>query len=322
MLSNFNKLFPVWAVLLSLLAFYSSAFFSRFDGAIVPLLSAVMFIMGLTLSREDFIRIAKSPRAVLVGLVLQFLLMPLLAILLATILQLSNQLTIGMILVGACAGGTASNVICYLAKGDVALSISMTMASTLVGVVATPFLSSFYLAATISVDPLDMFISILQMVLLPVIAGTVLNGLLHSAIARFEPVLPSLSVVLILLIIAIVVALNADRLTEVGLITLLAVVLHNLGGLSGGYYISRLLGFDIRQSQTIAIEVGMQNSGLGVALALQFFSATAALPGALFSVWHNVSGSILASVWSSRRSSLEYIVKEEESQTQNKKNKS
>ncbi|MDP6098507.1 MAG: bile acid:sodium symporter family protein [Gammaproteobacteria bacterium] len=322
MLSNFNKLFPVWAVLLSLLAFYSSAFFSRFDGAIVPLLSAVMFIMGLTLSREDFIRIAKSPRAVLVGLVLQFLLMPLLALLLATILQLSNQLTIGMILVGACAGGTASNVICYLAKGDVALSISMTMASTLVGVVATPFLSSFYLAATISVDPLDMFISILQMVLLPVIAGTVLNGLLHSAIARFEPVLPSLSVVLILLIIAIVVALNADRLTEVGLITLLAVVLHNLGGLSGGYYISRLLGFDIRQSQTIAIEVGMQNSGLGVALALQFFSATAALPGALFSVWHNVSGSILASVWSSRRSSLEYIVKEEESQTQNKKNKS
>ncbi|MDP7455782.1 MAG: bile acid:sodium symporter family protein, partial [Gammaproteobacteria bacterium] len=216
MLSNFNKLFPVWAVLLSLLAFYSSAFFSRFDGAIVPLLSAVMFIMGLTLSREDFIRIAKSPRAVLVGLVLQFLLMPLLALLLATILQLSNQLTIGMILVGACAGGTASNVICYLAKGDVALSISMTMASTLVGVVATPFLSSFYLAATISVDPLDMFISILQMVLLPVIAGTVLNGLLHSAIARFEPVLPSLSVVLILLIIAIVVALNADRLTEVG----------------------------------------------------------------------------------------------------------
>ncbi len=322
MLSNFNKLFPVCAVLLSLLAFYSSAFFSRFDGAIVPLLSAVMFIMGLTLSREDFIRIAKSPRAVLVGLVLQFLLMPLLALLLATILQLSNQLTIGMILVGACAGGTASNVICYLAKGDVALSISMTMASTLVGVVATPFLSSFYLAATISVDPLDMFISILQMVLLPVIAGTVLNGLLHSAIARFEPVLPSLSVVLILLIIAIVVALNADRLTEVGLITLLAVVLHNLGGLSGGYYISRLLGFDIRQSQTIAIEVGMQNSGLGVALALQFFSATAALPGALFSVWHNVSGSILASVWSSRRSSLEYIVKEEESQTQNKKNKS
>ena len=303
---------------MSLLAFFFSAFFSRFDGAIVPLLSAVMFIMGLTLSREDFIRIAKSPKAVFVGVLLQFLLMPLLALVLAKSLQLSNQLTVGMILVGACAGGTASNVICYLAKGDVALSISMTMVSTLVGVVATPFLSSFYLAATISVDPLDMFVSISQMVLLPVIAGTVLNGLLHSAIARIEPALPSLSVVLILLIIAIVVALNADRLTDVGLITLLAVILHNLGGLSGGYYISRLLGFDIRQSQTIAIEVGMQNSGLGVALALQFFSATAALPGALFSVWHNVSGSILASIWSSRRSSLEYIINEEESQSSSK----
>ena len=300
--------------MLSILAFYSNSFFSNFDSAIVPLLAAVMFIMGLTLRREDFIRIVKSPKAVFVGVLLQFLLMPLFALLLSTILQLSNQLTIGMILVGACAGGTASNVICYLAKGDVALSISMTMVSTLVGVIATPFLSSFYLSETISVAPLDMLVSILQMVLVPVIAGTVLNDVARSAITKIEPVLPSLSVALILMIIAIVVSLNAERLLDVGLITLLAVILHNLGGLSGGYYISRLLGFDIRQSQTIAIEVGMQNSGLGVALALQYFSATAALPGALFSVWHNVSGSILASIWSRRRDSLEYLIKEQESQ--------
>ena len=118
---------------------------------------------------------------------------------------------------------------------------------------------------------------------------------------------------LILLIIAIVVALNADRLLDVGLITLIAVILHNLSGLAGGYYISRLIGLDIKQSQTIAIEVGMQNSGLGVALATQFFSATAALPGALFSVWHNISGSLLASVWSKKRTSLEYLLKDEES---------
>jgi len=128
-----------------------------------------------------------------------------------------------------------------------------------------------------------------------------------------EPLIPTLSVLLILLIIAIVVALNAERLLDVGLITLIAVVLHNLSGLAGGFYVSRLFGLDIKQSQTIAIEVGMQNSGLGVALATQFFSATAALPGALFSVWHNISGSLLASLWGRKRTSLEYILRDQES---------
>ena len=130
---------------------------------------------------------------------------------------------------------------------------------------------------------------------------------------RVDPFIPTLSVLIILLIIAIVVALNADRLLDVGLITLIAVILHNLSGLAGGYYISRLIGLDIKQSQTVAIEVGMQNSGLSVAIATQFFSATAALPGALFSVWHNISGSLLASIWSRKRASLEYLLKDEES---------
>jgi BASS family bile acid:Na+ symporter len=271
-----------------------------------------MFVMGLTLTEADLRRIAKDPKPVFVGVLLQFLLMPLLALTLASMLQLSNQLTVGMVLVGSCAGGTASNVICYLAKGDVALSISMTMTSTLVGVLATPFLCSFYLSASVAVDTWGLLFSILQIVFLPVLLGAAVNHKFRQVVEAVEPLLPTISVIVILLIIAIVVALNAEQLLDVGLLTLIAVVLHNLLGLSGGYYVSRLLGFNLQQSQTIAIEVGMQNSGLGVALALQFYSATAALPGALFSVWHNISGSLLAASWSRKRASLEYLIEDEE----------
>ncbi|HJN95952.1 MAG TPA: bile acid:sodium symporter family protein [Gammaproteobacteria bacterium] len=311
-MNKFNELFPLWAVLLSIAAFIFNEFFAGLEQAIVPLLALVMFMMGLTLSGADFLRISRDPRPVFVGVVLQFVLMPALALTLASMLQMSNQLTAGMVLVGSCAGGTASNVICYLAKGDVALSISMTMTSTLIGVVATPFLCSFYLSETVSVDTFGMLLSILQIVLVPVALGVLLKHYAENIVMRVEALLPSLSIMIILLIIAIIVALNSGQLLEVGLLTLLAVMLHNLLGLSGGFYISRLFGFDLKQSHTIAIEVGMQNSGLGVALALQFFSATAALPGALFSVWHNISGSILASHWGRKRTSLVYLIKDQE----------
>lgn len=309
-MNTFNAFFPLWALLFSLLAIFFTDQFSQLETMIVPLLALVMFIMGLNLKRDDFARILANPKPVFIGVLLQFLLMPLLAITLASMLQLSSQLTAGMVLVGSCAGGTASNVISYLAKADLALSVSMTVTSTILGVVVTPLLCTFYLSQTIEVDTLGMFTSILQMVLLPVAAGTLVNHFAHQSIARIEAALPTLSIVLILLIIAIVVALNSERILEVGLITLIAVVLHNLGGLAGGFYVSRLLGLDLKQSHTIAIEVGMQNSGLGVALALQFYSATAALPGAVFSVWHNISGSLLASVWGRKRNSLEYLLKD------------
>lgn len=269
-------------------------------------------MMGLTLSRNDFARMTKDPRPLFVGVLLQFLLMPLLALTLSGMLQLSNQLTVGMVIVGSCAGGTASNVIAYLAKGDVALSISMTMTSTLIGVFATPLLCTFYLAETVAVNSLDMLISLVQIVLLPVLAGGLLNHLFYRRISTFEKYLPSLSIVLILLIIAIVVALNSSHIADIGFVTLLAVILHNSLGLTGGFLFCRILGFNIKQSQTIAIEVGMQNSGLGVALALQYFSATAALPGALFSIWHNISGSILAVIWGNKRESFEYLIKDEQ----------
>ena len=150
------------------------------------------------------------------------------------------------------------------------------------------------------------------MVFLPVFAGVIANHLLQTQVVKFERFLPSLSILLILCIIAIVVALNSERLVDIGLLTLVAVILHNSLGLASGFFVSRLFGFNLKQSHNIAIEVGMQNSGLGVALALQYFSPTAALPGALFSVWHNVSGSILASTWGKKRDSIEYLIKDQE----------
>ena len=297
MMARFNGLFPLWALLLSVLAYTCAGIFSSLQGWIVPLLALVMFVMGLNVTGKDFLRISTNLRPVAIGVMLQFLLMPLLAIVLASGLQLSSPLTAGMVVVGSCAGGTASNVISYLARADLALSISMTVTSTLLGIIATPLLCTLYLSQSVAVDSVGMFLSIGQIVLLPVCTGALLNTYARRAVNRLRPVLPSVSILLILLIIAIVVALNSNRLRETGLLILLAVMLHNLGGLTGGFYLSRLCGLNSRQSQTIAIEVGMQNSGLGVALALQFFSASAALPGALFSIWHNISGSLLASYW-------------------------
>ena len=310
-MSRLNTLFPLWAVLVSGVAFFFSEPFSSLASWTIPLIAGVMFTMGLTLKATDFQRILQDPRPILVGVLLQFILMPLLAVVLAKMFGLSNQLTVGLVLVGCCAGGTASNVISYLARADLALSISMTVCSTLVGVVTTPLLTGFYLSATVDVNTMDMLVSIIQIVLIPVLVGVMLNHLFPDFVRPLTPGLPTLSILIILTIIAIVVALNSDSLLEVSALTLIAVVLHNLGGMCGGFYLSRLLGFDTRQSHTIAIEVGMQNSGLGVALALEFFSDTAALPGALFSVWHNISGSLLASKWSRKRKSLDYLLQDE-----------
>jgi BASS family bile acid:Na+ symporter len=312
MLARFNALFPLWAILIAIAAFLQQETFAALSTLIVPLLATVMFIMGLTLKRSDFTTLWSDPKPVLVGVCCQFLVMPLIALTLANLLQLSAQLTAGMVLVGSCAGGTASNVITYLAKGDVALSISMTIASTLVGVLATPLLCSFYLAQTIEVDTLGLLLSIVQVVLLPVSAGFLVNLYLGSQVDRMAELLPSIAISGILFIIGIVVALNADNLLSVGLLTLIAVVLHNCCGLMAGFYISRLFGYDLKRSHTIAIEVGMQNSGLGVTLALEFFSATAALPGAIFSIWHNISGSLLASHWGRNRDSLDYLLRDNE----------
>ncbi|MGB8273865.1 MAG: bile acid:sodium symporter family protein [Alphaproteobacteria bacterium] len=295
-----THLFPLFAAGFSAAAFLWPGMFRPFSFAIVPLLGLVMFGMGLTLQVADFARVARRPGVIALGIGLQYLLMPLFGFLAATGFRLDPQSAAGLILVGCCPGGTASNVVCYLARGNVALSITLTACTTLLAVVATPALTLAYAGHTVPVPALDMVRSILTIVAIPVLAGTAIHTLAPRLVARVEPALPLVSVAAIVLIIAIIVALNRDQIAVVGLPVAAAVVVHNLAGLAGGYGAARMAGLAEAERRTIAIEVGMQNSGLGVALALQYFSAAAALPGALFSVWHNLSGATLAGYWSRR----------------------
>lgn len=292
--------FPLWALLFALLAWRQPAMFAGGRDLIVPLLSLVMFGMGLTLTMADFARVARMPVLILCGLLLQYTVMPVSALIIGNLLALEPMLLVGMILVGASPGGTASNVICYLARGNVALSITLTACSTVLAVLLTPLLTEALVDARIDVQGTAMLLSILQMIILPVAAGIALNHFFGRRIAPLQPLFPLLSVAAIVLIIAIIIALNAGRLDQAGIKPLLAVALHNGIGLAAGYGIARLVGFGDAERRTLAIEVGMQNSGLAVALAVKYFSSAAALPGALFSIWHNLSGSLLAAYWSSK----------------------
>ncbi len=302
LIHRITSLFPLWALLFSVSAFFWPGIYVDMKPAIVPLLGVVMFGMGMTLTWNSFAEVLRRPKVIGVGVLLQFIVMPLTAWLIGTLLGLPLPLLVGLVLVGACPGGTASNVICYLARGDVALSITLTTCSTLLAALATPSLTWLYVGQQVPVPVLDMLWSVARIVLLPVSLGIVVNGLIGTRLQRVKSLFPLISVLAIVVIIAIVVALNQTRLSTIGPAVAIAVVLHNSVGLAGGYWISRLLGWDERICRTIAIEVGMQNSGLGVALAVKYFSAVAAVPGALFSIWHNISGSMLASYWSRKGS--------------------
>lgn len=291
------RLFPLWAVALSAFALWQPEIFVQAQGAITPLLGVIMFGMGMTLSWRNFHDTWARPRPVLLGAVLQFGVMPAAAWLVSTAMQLQSELFVGMLLVGACSGGTASNVICYLARGDVALSITLTTVSTLLGIFMTPWLTLIYAGQNIDVPALSMLITICKIILLPVTLGVIVNAMLGKHLHRFKTLFPAISAAAIILIIAIIAALNKSNLAAVGLWLSLAVILHNTIGLVAGYGIARLAGQNQIVARTLAIEVGMQNSGLAVALALKYFSGITALPGALFSIWHNVSGSILAAWW-------------------------
>jgi BASS family bile acid:Na+ symporter len=292
--------FPFWALIISGIALFYPQFFVDLKSWIVPLLMAVMLGMGLTLNWQDFKQVWQNRLVVGLGVGIQFLIMPFTAWFLSLLMGLSLELTIGMMLVGATAGGTASNVMAYLAKGDVALSVSMTLISTLVAVIMLPLLTWFYLGQSVDVPVTSMLWMLLKMIVLPLLLGMALNKLFHEKLSKIIPVFPLFSMGVILLIIAIVVALNQTNLQTLAWTVLLAVILHNIIGLVSGYWLTRKLGYDSVIARTVAIEVGMQNSGLSVALALQYFSAASALPGALFSIWHNLSGSLFASYWQGR----------------------
>jgi bile acid:Na+ symporter, BASS family len=291
-------LLPIGAILVSVIALYYPSLLAGYVKAIVPMLGVVMFSMGMTLKPVDFKRVLEQPILILTGVSLQYILMPLIAWLLSEILNLPILLATGLILVGACPGGTASNVICFLARGNVALSISLTAVSTLLAAVLTPLITLIYVDQSIDVPVIKMMKNLVLIVILPVVSGVLINTYYQQRLTRIKSFLPLISVLSIIFIIGVIVAKNQAQLFELGLLLFCAVALHNLLGLLAGYSIPKLMGYDETICKTISIEVGMQNSGLGVVLATQYFSAVAALPGALFSVWHNISGAVLAVIWS------------------------
>jgi BASS family bile acid:Na+ symporter len=292
-----TRLFPLWAFSLAAIALFWPALFNQQKSFIVPLLMVVMFCMGMTLHVSDFARVLRRPWVIAAGVLTQYCLMPLYAFGLSLSFQLPEALMTGMILVGATSGGTASNVICYLARGDVALSVSLTLTSTLLAIIATPFLTWLYVGQSIPVDVEAMMLGIGKMVIVPLSLGVLLNSGFHRLVRRLMPYLPLASVMAIVWIIAIIVALNHSSVYQLGALLAFAVIIHNILGLLSGYYIARVLGYNETVARTLAIEVGMQNSGLSVALALKYFTPLAALPGAVFSIWHNLSGALLASLW-------------------------
>ena len=290
------KLFPVLAVVCSVLACLFPSVLTPLGFLIVPLLGFIMLGMGATLSVKDFAASIRKPKAVVIGFLLQFGIMPAAAYLIALLLHLPKDQMIGLVMVGSVAGGTASNVIAYLAGGDVALSITMTACSTIGGIFLTPLLSALYLGQTVDVPVWEMFKSILLIVAFPVGIGLVINRLMRGKEAVLNKVCPFVSVLGIVFVIAIIVALNANAVKTSGWLILLAVVLHNVIGMTLGYFLAKLLRCSHKEAVTISIETGMQNSGLAAALSKQFFGISCALPGAIFSVWHNISGSIFAAV--------------------------
>jgi BASS family bile acid:Na+ symporter len=265
-----------------------------------PMLGLIMFGMGLTLSPRDFQVVFSRPKDVLTGCLAQFTVMPLMAWLLTKTFALPADLALGVILVGCCPGGTASNVITYLAKGDLALSVGMTATSTLLAPLLTPFLVWLMAGTFVNVDTLGMLLSIVYVVIAPIVVGFLIQHYLPEFTRRAVAYLPAFSSVVIAMVVAVIVGHNASRLLTGGLIVVLVVMLHNLSGLALGYAIGRLLGLSHDKRTSISIEVGMQNSGLASSLATIHFAAfpMATIPGAIFSVWHNISGALVAKLYS------------------------
>jgi BASS family bile acid:Na+ symporter len=269
--------------------------------SINPLLGVIMFGMGLTLSPHDFHIVLSRPKDILIGCLAQFTVMPLLAWGLAWVFALPKELALGVMLVGCCPGGTASNVITYLAKGDLALSVGMTAASTLLAPILTPLLVWLLAGTMVDVDTLGMLQSIVYVVIAPIIVGLLCQSFLPKLTKSVVPYLPAFSSIVIAYVVGIVVSHNADRLLVGGLIVILVVMMHNLLGLSTGFLIGKLLHIAKPKCVALSIEVGMQNSGLASSLAVLHFAAypLAAVPGAIFSVWHNISGALAAKFYTS-----------------------
>ena len=296
-ISDYMGILVLAAALLALTV--PSAFSGIKPTVINPLLGIIMFGMGMALRLEDFRIVFSRPRDVIIGCLAQFTIMPLLAFALTRLFALDEALAVGVVLVGCCPGGTASNVITYLAKGDLALSVGMTATSTVLAPVMTPLLVWLLAGKTVDVDVAGMLLSILWVVILPIVAGLLVKWLWPRVTERVKEYLPAVSSLAIAFIVLIVISANASKLLLGGLVIVVVVMLHNLCGLGLGYLIGRLLHLPDAKRKAISIEVGMQNSGLASSLATLHFAAypMATIPGAIFSVWHNISGAIVARLY-------------------------
>jgi len=283
-------------LMFSFLGLYTKEFFINLKPFVVPMLAFVMLSMGLTMQVDDLLQTLKKPFRIAYGALLQFSIMPFLGYFLAKILSVNTELTVGAVLVGSAPGGTASNVITYLSKGDLAYSVSMTTFSTLVSPIMTPLITYLLVGRKVDVPVIDMLRDLIFIVVLPVALGIFIKRFLLSTKA-FEKVLPYMAIVAIGIIIAVVLALNSERLKDLSMQVFLLVFLHNFFGFLLGYIFGLLAGLDKVRAKTLSIEVGIQNSGLAVALALKYFSSLSALPGALFSLVQNVNGLLLSALY-------------------------
>lgn len=297
-ISALTRYIGIIIIIFSVLAFLVPSGFAWATNYTSWFLGAAMFGMGLTIKASDFKAVLTHPKEIVIGCIAQYTIMPLSAWALSMLLKLPPDLAIGVILVGCCPGGTASNVITYIAGGDVSLSVGMTIVSTLLAPLMTPVLTYFLAGAWVHVSLIAMIISVTEVILLPVLLGILIHRLAGRAMERISSVVPLISVIAIVMIIAGIVAKNVEKILTCGLLVLGVVILHNLLGLLLGLSASKIFKVDYDKTTAIAIEVAMQNSGLAVSLAGANFAANplATLPGAIFSVWHNISGSIFASL--------------------------
>ncbi len=300
MLERLANAFPFWVVAACGLALVVPELFTWFKGPlIVGGLAVVMLGMGMTLAPTDFARVVSRPGAVIAGFVAQFTIMPAAGWGIATLVDLPPPFAVGLILVACCPGGTASNVVAYIARADVALSVTMTTCSTLAAVLLTPLLTSLLAGHLVEVDTLALFLDTLQVVVVPVTLGVALNRLAPAAVERVLPVAPLVSVLAIALICGSIIGQNAEAVKESGLRLLGAIVLVHATGFGVGYGFARVFRFPAIVARTVSIETGMQNSGLGVVLAKRNFASEplTAVPGAISALVHSVLGSLLAGLW-------------------------
>jgi len=266
---------------------------------VTPLLMIVMFGMGLTLRPSDFAVVFKRPKDIIIGCLAQFTIMPLLAFGLGKAFHLETALLVGVVLVGTCPGGTSSNVITYLSKGDVSLSVGMTSVSTLLAPLLTPAITYLLLHASVVINPMAMFLSIIKVVIFPIGLGFLINKFFGKVTQSIARILPLISVTAIVMIVASVVSANSSKILTTGAVVFIVVILHNCLGYLLGFGVGKLFKMEPKKTRAVAIEVGMQNSGLATSLAKTAFPdlAMATVPGAIFSVWHNISGAILANIF-------------------------